>query len=133
MQSTVLLGGDWYSSLHLGWADPFDDQRLAGGILWAGGEVVSVTMLAVLVAQWMRHAEREARRVDRQLDREEAARSAAVTAVAAVTEVAAVAAVTEVAAVAAGAAPETVAGTGRREQDGYDPLGSRDTQGASGR
>jgi putative membrane protein len=125
MQSTTLLGGDWYPSLHLGWADPFTDQQLAGGILWAGGEVVSVTMLAVLVAQWMRQAEREARRVDRQLDREEAAaRSAAVTEAAAGTEVAAV---------AAGAAPETVAGTGRREQDGYDPLGSRDTQGASGR
>ncbi|MCW2641578.1 MAG: cytochrome c oxidase assembly protein [Dactylosporangium sp.] len=125
MQSTTLLGGDWYPSLHLGWADPFTDQQLAGGILWAGGEVVSVTMLAVLVAQWMRQAEREARRVDRQLDREEAAaRSAAVTEAAAGTEVAAV---------AAGAAPETAAGTGRQEQDGYDPLGSRDTQGASGR
>jgi putative membrane protein len=72
MQSTVLIGGDWYPSLHLGWADPAADQRLAGGILWAGGEVVSVTMLAVLVAQWMRQAEREARRLDRQLDREEA-------------------------------------------------------------
>jgi putative copper resistance protein D len=78
MQSTVLLGGDYYPSLHLGWADPAADQRLAGGILWAGGEVVSVTMLGVLVFQWMRQAEREARRLDRQLDREEAANAAAV-------------------------------------------------------
>ena len=72
MQSTTLIGGDWYPSLHLTWANPFDDQKVAGGILWAGGEFVSVTMLAVLVVQWMRTAEREARRVDRQLDREEA-------------------------------------------------------------
>jgi putative membrane protein len=72
MQSSTLFGGDWYPSLNLGWADPWADQRTAGGILWAGGEFVSVTMLAVLVAQWMRQSEREARRVDRELDRQEA-------------------------------------------------------------
>src|SRR5215475_4597240 len=77
MQSRTLIGGDWYPSLHLGWADPFADQQLAGGILWTGGEVVSVTMLAVLVVQWMRDADREARRVDRALDRAAATRAAA--------------------------------------------------------
>jgi putative copper resistance protein D len=77
MQSHDLLAGDWYPALHLSWADPYADQAMAGGILWAGGEVVSVTMIAVLVAQWMRDAEREARRTDRQLDRNaaEAARA----------------------------------------------------------
>jgi len=72
MQSTTLLGGDWYPSLNLGWIDPFTDQKIAGGILWAGGEFVSVTMIAVLVVQWMRQSEREARRIDRELDRQEA-------------------------------------------------------------
>lgn len=72
MQSGTLLGGDWYPSLGLGWADPWADQKVAGGVLWAGGEFVSVTMLAVLVVQWMRQSEREARRVDRELDRREA-------------------------------------------------------------
>ncbi|GGM37719.1 hypothetical protein GCM10011608_22830 [Micromonospora sonchi] len=72
MQSSTLFGGDWYPSLGLSWADPREDQVLAGGILWAGGEFVSVTMLAVLVVQWMRQAEREARRIDRELDRQEA-------------------------------------------------------------
>ena len=71
MQSKDLLGGDWYPSLHLAWADPKADQVVAGGVLWAGGEIVSVTMLAVLVVQWMRQSDREARRVDRQLDRED--------------------------------------------------------------
>jgi putative membrane protein len=73
MQSNTLIGGDWYPSLHLDWADPASDQQLAGGILWAGGEVVSVAMLAVLVLQWMRASEREARRIDRELDRRELA------------------------------------------------------------
>jgi putative membrane protein len=73
MQSRVLLAGDWYPSLNLDWVDPWADQNMAGGILWAGGEFVSVTMLGVLVVQWFRQSEREAARIDRQLDREEAA------------------------------------------------------------
>jgi putative membrane protein len=77
MQSTNLLGGDWYPSLDLTWAaDPFADQLLAGGILWAGGEFVAVGMLGALVFQWMREADREARRIDRALDRAEAEQAA---------------------------------------------------------
>jgi putative membrane protein len=77
MQSRTLIGGDWYPSLGLTWVNPYDDQQVAGGILWAGGEIVSVTMLAVLVVQWMMNAEKEARRIDRMLDREEARQAAA--------------------------------------------------------
>lgn len=72
MQSRTLLGGDWYPNLNLGWADPWSDQVAAGGVLWAGGEIVSVTMLGILVLQWIRQSEREARRTDRALDRAEA-------------------------------------------------------------
>lgn len=77
MQSTTLLGGDWYPSLGLSWSDPWNDQVVAGGVLWAGGEFVSVTMLAVLVVQWIKQSEREARRLDRELDRQEARERAA--------------------------------------------------------
>jgi cytochrome c oxidase assembly factor CtaG len=83
MQSSQLLGGDWYPSLGLAWLDPAADQEIAGGILWAGGEAVSVTMLAVLVVQWMRASDREAQRIDRELDRAEAAEAAAAAAAAA--------------------------------------------------
>jgi putative copper resistance protein D len=71
MQGADLIGGDWYPRLNLGWADPVADQRLAGGILWAAGEAIAVAMLAALVVQWMRQSEREARRIDRALDRAE--------------------------------------------------------------
>jgi putative membrane protein len=81
MQSHTPIGGGWYQSLHLSWVNPADDQVLGGGILWAGGEIVSVTMLGVLVAQWMRDADREARRVDRRLDLAAAARRRAPAAV----------------------------------------------------
>jgi putative membrane protein len=75
MQSTSLVGGDWYPSLGLSWVNPYDDQRVAGGVLWAGGELISVLMLAALVVQWMRQSDREARRLDRALDRLEQART----------------------------------------------------------
>jgi putative copper resistance protein D len=72
MQSKTLLGGDWYPNLDLSWSDPYSDQVVAGGVLWAGGEIVSVTMLGILVVQWIRQSEREAKRIDRALDRAEA-------------------------------------------------------------
>lgn len=77
MESSTLFGGDWYPSLQLTWADPWVDQEVAGGVLWAGGEFVSITMLGVLTMQWMRQSEREARRIDRELDRQEARERAA--------------------------------------------------------
>jgi putative copper resistance protein D len=80
MQSRTLLAGDYYPNLHLAWSNPWSDQIVAGGILWAGGEIVSVTMLGILILQWIKQSEREARRIDRALDRaeaEEAARLAA--------------------------------------------------------
>ncbi len=76
MQSKTLVGGDWYPNLHLTWSNPWNDQVVAGGILWAGGEIVSVTMLGILVLQWIKQSEREAKRIDRALDRAEAAEAA---------------------------------------------------------
>jgi cytochrome c oxidase assembly factor CtaG len=76
MQSPTLIAGDYYPNLHLSWADPHADQVLAGGILWAGGEFVSVTMLGILVLQWIKQSEREAKRIDRALDRAEAVEAA---------------------------------------------------------
>jgi cytochrome c oxidase assembly factor CtaG len=90
MQDKSLLAGDYYPNLHLTWANPWNDQVTAGGILWAGGELISVTMLGILIIQWMRQSEREARRVDRALDRAEAEQArAAVAAATKITEEAA--------------------------------------------
>jgi cytochrome c oxidase assembly factor CtaG len=73
MGQTALLGGDWYPSLHDGpmgaWLpDPFDDQHLAGGILWGAGDLIALVFFAVLFAQWVRSSMREAAREDRRLD-----------------------------------------------------------------
>jgi len=68
-----LIGGSWYPSLPMAWLpDPAADQHVAGGILWASGDVVGLVFLAVLFTQWARSSMREAEREDRRLDRLEA-------------------------------------------------------------
>jgi len=54
---------------------PLPDQEIAGGLLWASGDLVALVVLGVLFAQWARASEREAVREDRRLDRLEAARA----------------------------------------------------------
>ncbi len=77
MGQEALIGRDHYLGLRAGpegaWLpDAADDQHLAGGILWAAGDLVGLAFFAVLFAQWVRSSMREAAREDRRLDREEA-------------------------------------------------------------
>ena len=72
MGQTALLGGGYYPSLHasLPWLpDPAVDQHLAGGILWAAGDLVGIFLFSVLFVQWVRSSMAEAKREDRRLDR----------------------------------------------------------------
>ena len=55
--------------------DPLDDQHLAGGILWASGDLIGLVFFGVLFTQWVRSSMREAVREDRRLDLLEAPRS----------------------------------------------------------
>jgi cytochrome c oxidase assembly factor CtaG len=76
MGETDLIGHDWYPSLHasMPWLpNPLDDQHLAGGILWASGDLVGISVFGVLFVQWVRSSMAEARREDRRLDRLERA------------------------------------------------------------
>ena len=65
---------NWYRSLPettgVTWLpDPAADQHLAGGILWASGDVIGLVFLSVLFTQWVRASMKEAAREDRRLDR----------------------------------------------------------------
>lgn len=74
MGQQTLIAADWYLESGRAWgASPADDQALAGGILWAAGEIVSLMIFFALMVQWARASAREARRIDRALDRAEAA------------------------------------------------------------
>ncbi|KWX00264.1 cytochrome C oxidase assembly protein [Carbonactinospora thermoautotrophica] len=78
MSAHRLIAEDWYLNLGREWGpSPLEDQRIAGGILWSWGDIVGVIIFMVLFAQWVRSSEREAQRIDRQLDRMEAAEAAA--------------------------------------------------------
>ncbi|WP_246142671.1 cytochrome c oxidase assembly protein [Nocardioides rubriscoriae] len=73
MNQTALLGGDWYPRLATGpmgsWLpDPYADQNLAGGILWASGDLIGLSFFVVLFVQWVRQSMAEAKREDRRLD-----------------------------------------------------------------
>ncbi len=69
MDQTRLIGGDWYPSLGLPWLpSPYDDQHLAGGILWGSGDLVGLVFFIVLFTQWVRSSMKEAEREDRRLD-----------------------------------------------------------------
>lgn len=73
MGATTLLGEQWYVSLARDWGPSLaEDQRLAGGILWATGDLVGLLVFGALFLQWARQSEREAVREDRRLDRLEA-------------------------------------------------------------
>ncbi len=73
MSMKNLIASDWYLSLGRSWPPtPADDQQIAGSILWGSGDIVALVIFGVLFVQWVRHSFREAERVDRQLDREEA-------------------------------------------------------------
>lgn len=69
MQSNTLIAASYYSNLGLAWSNPFSEQRVAGGLLWASGDLVGLLMMIVAMYQWMRASEREAVREDRRLDR----------------------------------------------------------------
>lgn len=76
MMSDQVVAADYYRSLGRHWGiTPLQDQHIGGGILWAAADGVSLLYIIVVGIQWMRSDEREARRVDRQLDRAEARRA----------------------------------------------------------
>ncbi|MET9103703.1 cytochrome c oxidase assembly protein [Streptomyces antibioticus] len=70
MSSTALIGEGWWSVLDRPWVEyPMDDQYDAGAIAWATGDIPVLITTIILAVQWVRSDQREARRVDRQIDR----------------------------------------------------------------
>ena len=73
MGQTTLIGEEHYLALREGpmgaWLPPMlEDQHLAGGILWATGDLIGLLFFGVLFIQWVRSSMKEAAREDRRLD-----------------------------------------------------------------
>ncbi|MFE4371712.1 cytochrome c oxidase assembly protein [Streptomyces sp. NPDC056835] len=70
MSSTDLIGGDYFQAVERVWgATLADDQYRAGAIAWATGDIPMLITTITLAAQWVRSDAREAKRVDRAIDR----------------------------------------------------------------
>lgn len=66
------IARNFYSSLDRQWGpDVLMDQQIAGGLLWAAGDAIGLLLFLALAIQWSRASEREARRIDRELDRQD--------------------------------------------------------------
>lgn len=64
-----LVAGGVYAEVAPAWlTDPVADQRVGAGILWGAGELFALFLAGAILVQWVRHDEREARRIDRVLD-----------------------------------------------------------------
>ncbi len=62
-----------YATLQRPWGQtPIDDQAWAGGIMWAGGDLVFFVAMLLAVVAWLRSEEVEQRRMDGALDRQDA-------------------------------------------------------------
>lgn len=74
MSSTTPFGESYWAQLDRPYAtDLVADQVQGGQISWALDELPMLLVLAAVFVQWTRSDEREARRIDRQLDREDRA------------------------------------------------------------
>jgi len=64
MSSELVIGADYYDALGFS-RDPSYDQYLGGSATWALGELPMVLLVVVLLFQWFRDDDREAKRRDR--------------------------------------------------------------------
>lgn len=64
-----LLAGGWYGRV-VGTTEAvaLADQELGGGLLWITGDLIGLIAAGIVLAQWIRHDERQAARYDRRLD-----------------------------------------------------------------
>ncbi|MFB7830766.1 cytochrome c oxidase assembly protein [Streptomyces sp. NPDC056056] len=73
MSSVDVIGEGWWTDLARGWGPSLlDDQYNGGAIAWATGDIPVLVTTVILAVQWVRSDAREARRVDRQIDRGDA-------------------------------------------------------------
>lgn len=72
MGTQRLIAEEWYVAFLREWGpSPQSDQYWAGALLWATGDLTMAVTMGALAVLWWRDSQREARRVDRALDREE--------------------------------------------------------------
>lgn len=70
MMGTRIFAEDFYLELGRTWGPTLiEDQQTGGALLWVLGDVTMLGFILGFLVQWIRSDAREARRIDRQLDR----------------------------------------------------------------
>jgi cytochrome c oxidase assembly factor CtaG len=71
-----LRAADYYHALARTWGpDMRTDQIIGAGVLWIGGDLAGLPFVGALFSRWMHDDQRQADRIDRELDVEEETRS----------------------------------------------------------
>jgi len=71
MTTTSLFLADWYGAMGRTWGDdPMRDQYVGGGIAWSVGEIPTLALAITVAVLWSRSDTREAKRKDRQAERD---------------------------------------------------------------
>lgn len=71
MMGSEPLAQDWYGIVRPDWVtDPLADTKFGGQIAWGISEIPMLFMILMVAWQWMRSDERDARRGDRQAERD---------------------------------------------------------------
>ena len=69
---TTLLAPEFYTNLALPWpVDPLADQQQGGAVAWGVGELPTLALALLVALAWSRQDSAEARRRDRQADRDD--------------------------------------------------------------
>jgi cytochrome c oxidase assembly factor CtaG len=67
-----LRAPDFYLALHRGWGPDLRlDQVIGAGVLWIGGDIAGLPFVGTLLLRWRRDDQRQAEKVDRELDERE--------------------------------------------------------------
>ncbi|UJH69794.1 cytochrome c oxidase assembly protein [Ornithinimicrobium sp. INDO-MA30-4] len=78
MQGTWLLAPEFFKTIDIAWVDDLlVDQQLGGTIAWGIGELPTMVLALLVTKDWLASDEREAKRTDRQADRDDDAELAA--------------------------------------------------------
>jgi putative copper resistance protein D len=72
MNYKTVLAESWYSGIGLPWVpDLLQSQQVGGGVAWAAGEIPLFIVMLALAWQWFQTDMREARRGERQAERDD--------------------------------------------------------------
>lgn len=71
MMRSTPLAAEWYGQVRPDWVtDPLQDSLFGGQVAWGISEIPTLILLIVIAVQWSRSDDREAKRRDRQVDRD---------------------------------------------------------------